>query len=87
MYFCQFQSVLAEIGMDHPGNVKAYSWTIRHRKRDMPQIKIVMLLRHGATMAAVFAIVAGAFEDIDSLECMLTMSEQVFEAITAGNRW
>ena len=71
-------SVINSIQRDASDAVTSYHWNIRHRKRDQPQIRIIMLVNNMVSVAAVAASLANAFEDIDNVAFVLTVDEDAF---------
>ena len=82
MHYLEFMSVVSKINTIQIDNVKAYSWTITHRKRDYPKIKIIMLVKDVKTFDEIIATIEKAFEDIDSLAIVLTLSNRAFMTMT-----
>jgi hypothetical protein len=82
MHYLEFMSAVSKINTIRIDNVKAYSWTITHRKRDYPKIKIIMLVNDVKTCDEIIATIEKAFEDIDSLAIILTSSNRAFMSMT-----
>ena len=78
VHLYELLSVIHSMQRDAPDAVTSYSWNIQHRKRDQPQIRIIMLVDNMASVAAVAASLANAFEDIDNVAFVLTVDEDAF---------
>jgi hypothetical protein len=80
MHLCELLTLL---NLLHLSAVRSYSWHIRHRQRQNPQIRIVMLVDSVKTVAVVTAALANAFEDIDDMAFMVTVdADAYFEMVT-----
>lgn len=83
VHLCEFQTILDSLHRISAGAVQAYSWNIRHHKREYPRIRIHMLVDNMATVAAAAAILADAFEDIDNIAFVLTVDiDAYYEMVT-----
>ena len=60
------------------GAVRAFTLNIRHRQRQEPQIRIVMLVDKMATVAVAVTILANAFEDIDDVTFVVTVDADAY---------
>jgi hypothetical protein len=69
-------------------SIRAYCWTIKYAKRDMPQVTCIILLRRAATTACTTAVTTaleGAFEDIANTTVVVTVSRKAFLRIAHGH--
>ena len=61
-------------------SIRAYSWTIKYTKRDMPQVTMIILLHRAVTTpcSTVVASVESVFEDIANVAVVVTFSRKAF---------
>jgi hypothetical protein len=80
-YYAEFQQTLQTIRGRKNNSIRAYSWTIKYAKRDMPQVTFTILLHRAATTArtaAVTTAIESAFEDIATTAVVVTNSRKAF---------
>ena len=66
-------------------SVTAFSYDIRFRQRDRPQMRIALLLDNVAALANVAIFVCGAFRGIDNCSVVVTVSARVYMSFIADD--
>jgi len=89
-YYAEFQQALQTLQQRGRKNdsIRAYSWTIKYAKRDMPQVTFIILLHRAATTACTAAVataIESAFEDIANTAVVVTFSKKAFLRIAHGH--
>jgi hypothetical protein len=92
-YYAEFQQALKTLQQRGRKNdsIRAYSWTIKYAKRDMPQVTIIILLHRAATTARTAAVatvttaIESAFEDIATTAVVVTYNRKAFLRIAHGH--
>lgn len=76
------EAFLLMIKKDH-NSVTAYSYDIRFRQRDLPQMRIALLLDNFAALANVAGFISAAFQGIDNCSVVVTVSARVYMSFIA----
>jgi hypothetical protein len=85
-YLTEFHELLQCWASIHPNGIRAYYWTIKFAKRDLPRVDIIILWHRRATVAVTACITAAleeAFEDNATLSVAVTTDSKAFRSMAA----